>query len=912
MRRNEIVKRYDRFVMNKKFQFFLLYSIVSLIMIRVCFYYFEESRKGFGWAIDSLPVQFPMFVKLRYFVRELIENIRIYKEIKLPSYDFSLGMGGDVLTYLSMWYLEPIAFLGVFFNHDKMEWVYDTLTMLRIYIAGLSFGAYCFYMKQTKVFPVVCGSLIYVFSGWCFFFLRHPVFYATLIYLPLLFIGIEEILKKKNAFFFSFLIFLSAVTHYYFLYVNTIFVSVYFLIRYCDCVENKTFKKFVGFIYAMIWRYILGIGLASFTLLPNMVTFLNSNRRNKIIESGSLWHFEHNWGQKVILSMAAADYAPGYYLYNGFATTGIIFFLICFARKAGALKFKITMALLTIAFTFPLITFAFHVFSSVHFRWNYIIGFIFGIAAVRVLSQMEQIKFHDIFIAFAFVLLYSGIQAVYPKLSNANSVCGTFFLLAVTILVLFYVGLQKQYKQKFYLLFLDSILLLTCFNIYYNAKNVYSPDMGNYISEFVDKNNSYNQIVDTSISAISDQKDGFYRVDCANPAVKNENASVFLNHYGVSFYVNVMDKYLAEYNYGLENRGTRLLDTLDNDNRTIMEALASVRYFTIYEGEEADVPYGYSLIEEGRASDGRKCKIYENDYFLPLGYTYGECISESEYNKLNALEKQECLLQTAVVEAEEPLFSNMLKENVASTVERENDITIRGTGCEYDAEENKVKVLQSGGFLTIEFPGRQNCETYVRLDNLNINTYKDAYWTISLFNDAMKIYKYIEVRSDTATYSYGCYNHLINLGYSQEGISSINIGFPFEGEFILDEIQVYYQPMGNYGEQISVLKQDTLENIEETVNEVTGNIKLSEDKLLVLSIPYNKGWTAYVDGKKRDLKRVNVTYMGLLMEKGVHTIRLKYETYGLKQGCFISGATAVIAVFIFWGRRRRIKTSRNN
>ena len=96
------------------------------------------------------------------------------------------------------------------------------------------------------------------------------------------------------------------------------------------------------------------------------------------------------------------------------------------------------------------------------------------------------------------------------------------------------------------------------------------------------------------------------------------------------------------------------------------------------------------------------------------------------------------------------------------------------------------------------------------------------------------------------------------------------------------------------------------------MNEVTGNIKLSEDKLLVLSIPYNKGWTAYVDGKKRDLKRVNVTYMGLLMEKGVHTIRLKYETYGLKQGCFISGATAVIAVFIFWGRSRRIKTSRNN
>ena len=62
---------------------------------------------------------------------------------------------------------------------------------------------------------------------------------------------------------------------------------------------------------------------------------------------------------------------------------------------------------------------------------------------------------------------------------------------------------------------------------------------------------------------------------------KNENAAVFLDYYGISFYVNVMDKYLAQYNYGLENRGTRLLDTLDNDNRTIMDELASVRYFTV-------------------------------------------------------------------------------------------------------------------------------------------------------------------------------------------------------------------------------------------------------------------------------------------------------------------------------------------
>ena len=52
---------------------------------------------------------------------------------------------------------------------------------------------------------------------------------------------------------------------------------------------------------------------------------------------------------------------------------------------------------------------------------------------------------------------------------------------------------------------------------------------------------------------------------------------------------------------------------------------------------------------------GRICKIYENDYFLPMGYTYNKCISESDYTRLNELEKQEVLMQAAVVEDDNAL-----------------------------------------------------------------------------------------------------------------------------------------------------------------------------------------------------------------------------------------------------------------
>ncbi len=904
-----VIRRNVKFWKSDKFLFFVLYSIVFACMAKICFISFEDARKGFGWVIDSLPVQLPMLAELRNLIRDFLGNIYHDHSLQIPSYDFRLGMGGDALTYLSMWYLEPVSFLAVFFDYEKIELVYDFLVVLRLYLAGLSFGVYSFYMKGRKPFPVVFGALIYVFSGWTFFFLRHPVFYATLIYLPILFIGVEEILKKKSAFSFPIMIFLSSVTHYYFLYINTIFIVFYFIMRYWDLEKKKTLKAFLGYCYSAAWRYLLGIGLSMVIFLPNIITFLNSNRTGKVVETGSLWRFGKGWLPEVVLSLAAANFTPGFYLYNGFAVLGIIIFLVWMRkRKSGNLKLTVIMVLA--AFAIPFVTFAFHGFSSVHFRWNYILGFLFGFSVVRVLSEIEKVQFRNILPEFLFVIFYSGIQVFYPELSNANTIGSTFFFLVFIFIISFYIKLQDRYKYRFYYLFMDIILIALCCNIYYNAQNIYSLHEGNYVSEFVDKNSSVDQITDTSAFGASTLgKDNFYRIDTANGDVKNENAAVFLDYYGISFYVNVMDKYLAQYNYGLENRGTRLLDTLDNDNRTIMDELASVRYFTVFEGEEVNVPYGYTFIKQMETPSGRICKIYENDYFLPMGYTYNKCISESNYTRLNALEKQEVLMQAAVVEDDNALaLDSFLAEEVEYTSVRGSNITIYGTGCEYDEESKTVTVYQNGGFLTVGFEKKPSCETYIRLKNLNIDSFNNAYWIISLFNDELQIYKDIEVRSNTATYSYGCYNYLINLGYLQEGMSYINIGFPFSGEFKLDEIQVFYQPMDNYEKNVLSLKENVLEDVTESVNSIAGKIKLNEDKILVLSIPYSIGWTAYVDGEKKDLNRMNVTFMGLRLEKGIHTIELRYCTPGLKAGGGISGFSVAILIILFiLSRKEKVK-----
>ena len=56
------------------------------------------------------------------------------------------------------------------------------------------------------------------------------------------------------------------------------------------------------------------------------------------------------------------------------------------------------------------------------------------------------------------------------------------------------------------------------------------------------------------------------------------------------------------------------------------------------------------------------------------------------------------------------------------------------------------------------------------------------------------------------------------------------------------------------------------------------------------SIPYDSGWTAYVDGRKTDIQTVAGAFIALDLEKGDHVIEFKYFPRGLKSGLIFTFA----------------------
>lgn len=65
--------------------------------------------------------------------------------------------------------------------------------------------------------------------------------------------------------------------------------------------------------------------------------------------------------------------------------------------------------------------------------------------------------------------------------------------------------------------------------------------------------------------------------------------------------------------------------------------------------------------------------------------------------------------------------------------------------------------------------------------------------------------------------------------------------------------------------------------------------------LVFFSVPYDKGWSATVNGEKAEIEKVNKGFMAVAVPKGTSTIRFVYETPGLKIGVY----TALGAFLLF-------------
>lgn len=86
---------------------------------------------------------------------------------------------------------------------------------------------------------------------------------------------------------------------------------------------------------------------------------------------------------------------------------------------------------------------------------------------------------------------------------------------------------------------------------------------------------------------------------------------------------------------------------------------------------------------------------------------------------------------------------------------------------------------------------------------------------------------------------------------------------------------------------------------------ITGTVKNPQNlDRLYLSVPYDKGWSVKVNGKKIKPELVGNCMMSLPLENGENTIEMRYHVPGLKAGICLSVVGAAAWAVIWWKERK--------
>ena len=105
----------------------------------------------------------------------------------------------------------------------------------------------------------------------------------------------------------------------------------------------------------------------------------------------------------------------------------------------------------------------------------------------------------------------------------------------------------------------------------------------------------------------------------------------------------------------------------------------------------------------------------------------------------------------------------------------------------------------------------------------------------------------------------------------------------------------------DFAEDAAALNKTSADEFTTDNRGFTAVVTRSAKSLVFFSVPYDKGWTATVDGEPAEIEKVNVGFMAVAVNPGTSIIRFYYQTPGLNAGIYITLCSLIAFLIYFIG-----------
>ena len=872
-----------------------VYTLMFLLMCIVAFLPFFTEGKSFVWGAgveDGLSQHFSALAYYGEALREFFRNL-LAGHPKLVMWDMSLGYGADILSTLNYYAIgDPLNLLYGFVSPKNTETMYDFMILLRMYLAGITFIIYARKMKK-RSYGTVIGALVYVFSGFCFRLgLRHPFFINPMIYFPLLCLGIEKIYQRERPYVFIFAVCVSAMSNYYFLYMLTIFAVIYAWIRFYKYTEENKMKNFFLTILKFGMYYTLGIAMAAVILLPSVIGFLGNGRYGKGVDWKSLIVYpgkyyllfiENFIGYGNMGSNTNAGYLP---------IVGIVVLFTLFSQRMKHKKYRVAFIASIIALILPIFGYAFNGFSYANNRWAFALSFIVALLTAEmyprlfVMSKRQQIGIGAgiiIYTVFCIIVNASGEEILKNK--GIMAACGLIAVFYILLLIFQRLGYDTQKR-----IVRVSMAILLLISVGVHGYYRFDPKGYAYTQEFMDQGQAYRTLKEDNIRMLSKVNDpSVYRVHAEGYRYKNYGLINHLNT--ISGYYSITAKCVTDTIKGYDTLGMQYADKYKGvDQRLGLLSLAGVKYITVAHNSQVakdvsskgDVPYGVE-----KQSKKGNITLYKNKYALPFAYAYDSYMTEQQYEQLNGIGKEQAMLAQIV------LNQHPADKEIQHNEQRNNpDIQT------ISLPETRISSPKGKKYADITVPVEKDKETYLYFKNLVYHGKKNGddnfiltgrKGTKGILVTQNDVQQKIHIQSTFNPYYFGRKDYIVKINHqTSKAKEKVRLNFLSPGEYEFDDISLITVPKKDVLVRLKERKENSMKQIQYEGNHFRGVYHAKKDQILCVTIPYSKGWKATVNGNRTKIYKANGMFMGIIMKKGTQSVKLYYETPGLKIGACIS------------------------
>ncbi|NMM61824.1 YfhO family protein [Clostridium sp. P21] len=869
-----------------------LFAIAILFFFSLaCHLYIHQSGKMFGKiGLDNAS-------QLMYFVTFLQKSFISGQHF----WSWSYGFGGDIFSEFSYYYTtSPFFYLMLILRKLGI----GTLTLggtvhwrliFSIFRQFLSMTILYLLLKYEKksTYTSLIGSAVY---GGCISFIWFSLFFDFMadayVWLPLTVLGWRIYENTKKWYLLVISAALTVANSFYFGFISFVFYIIFIIVF--TKVKGKNIREKISSFFNSILKYAvfaaMAVGLSAVAFIPSVLAFLKTDRFSTETKT-PLFH-------TLNYMLTIPDRFFFYASVLGFPLIILIIFVLPWKKLSWVTKRKtVLVGIFFLMFLTPYSGAFFNGLSYSSDRWFYL--FIFAVAYALPDWLEENDKFKKVGFAF-----FSGITILSVVLYYSKQLKGFDFtiqnreitnivnivILSAGLICLLAVALKRYVSRKCIKLILNCIIVLCVMVGLITNSNSYlsiaKPDMtGDSLKNSCMENEEEKQI----FSKLTPDKSEFYRAIFRN--APQENAPMSYGYYGTSTYNSMVDGNLHKWlkvDHDILSTFVTPSAYKNFDDRLFLGTFFGSKYIVDSKYDTPFSPYGYELIKQ---TDNYN--VYENRYNVGFDLWYSNTMDKNTYNNMNVAQKDAVLLQTAVVDKSVSGLNHFLIDNSTS------EIALDWSNAVTKNMKYKDGVLEASDNASMNIPiknSKKNDNGEI-LFSMNLKPSDGQEFRLIVNNK-------ITIKSEEQyPYVYPIYQYSFCFDRSTD-VLKLNIS---KGKYKITDAHVWFNSYDFYKDWVNERNKYNMENLYVDGGKVKGTIKNNEKGIMAFNIPFNKGWSAKVDGKKQELIKVNGVLMGLVLEPGTHNVEMTYITPGLIIGSLITAAVLIFIIIFYIISNRRKK-----